>query len=1075
MADFPITRTRIIAPRKRPDYLQRPRLNSILESFMDKKLILVAAPAGYGKTALLVDFAESQSFPIAWYTIDVLDHDPVRFISYLIAAIHRIFPSFGQESLEALRSSVQSELDLNYLITVMVNDIFDHITEHFAVILDDYHLVNEDASINQFMSGFIQDVDENCHIIISSRTLLSTPDLPLLVARSEVGGLSYEELVFNQEEIQKLFQNTYDYDLLPEQAVLLGEKTEGWITGILLSSVARDTLELFQTASKPITGLGLTEYFDQLLSHNSLDIQKFMLSSSLLKEFDAELCEKVIGEALDLKDVSWGGLLNQTLKNNLFVLPVGEDGRTLRYHHLFQDYLYSSMTKRFSDESHQILICFSRHLERQREWEQAYKIYHDFQDLPELVALIEKAGPDLTVTGRTELLGSWLMGLPEEVRSSYPALVSLQGNVAVQRGDIKHGLALYDQAVSSFTLPSDKEAYLRTLSRRATAYRLMGNYQKAIQDAERIQEQSQGNLKLRSLLADASRTMGICYYQEGKFSDALFALEQANELYKSIADTYNEAVVKSEIGILYQAIGNPDKAAQFYKESLDYWSKKKVASWQATLMNNLGVLQHDQKKYEESVITLDKALQYTQISSHQRMEAYILASLGDVFLDLDAIVEANDIYKKAIEIARRIEEGYLVQYLNSALTKMNILTGQYQAAEDMLQMAEIEAEKSENESDIWQVLMDKALLNLHKDLNREAIAILLKLKSDAQPADSNLKIVQVIYSLMVAYCRQNQPDLMTEAARELESIDTFTGLIWMLNQFPIKEKSRELIYQKMPGLQRLFEENDQFISKLPELRKRVRQKNLQVTFAPAHYRIRALGRMSVKINNQMISNADWQTQHARDVFFILLSHPEGMTKEAIGLLLWPDVSSEEMRFRFKNTIYRLRRAVGKNAVLLQDDYYFFNTDLDYEYDVDEFSRSLRLAARAETAEEKVGYYRYALKQYRGEYLPEVGEDWAVIEREQLRLQYLQAGASLCELLFDLKRYNEAMEACNQALRVDVTQEAIYRIMMKIYAAEGSKVKVVQLYEHLYAVLQRELGVSPSQQLKHLYDGIIKNL
>ena len=122
------------------------------------------------------------------------------------------------------------------MISTITNDIYDHITEHFVIVLDDYHLMKSNPVIDQFLSDFVQRADDNCHVVITSRKLLTFPDLPLMVARSQVGGLSIEELAFLPEEIQKLFDKIFNKPIDQQEAAALAMRTEGWITGLLLTS-----------------------------------------------------------------------------------------------------------------------------------------------------------------------------------------------------------------------------------------------------------------------------------------------------------------------------------------------------------------------------------------------------------------------------------------------------------------------------------------------------------------------------------------------------------------------------------------------------------------------------------------------------------------------------------------------------------------------------------------------------------------------------------------------------------------------------------------------------------------------
>src|SRR5512136_1387266 len=137
-----ITRTKVILPQRRKELLSRPRLTNLLYDLLDYKLILIIAPAGYGKTSLLLDFTHQIDMPVCWYSLDTFDQAIPRFITHFIAAINQRFPSFGALSTSALEAASLLSPDINRLVTVIVNDIYEHIPEHFLFILDDYHLVS---------------------------------------------------------------------------------------------------------------------------------------------------------------------------------------------------------------------------------------------------------------------------------------------------------------------------------------------------------------------------------------------------------------------------------------------------------------------------------------------------------------------------------------------------------------------------------------------------------------------------------------------------------------------------------------------------------------------------------------------------------------------------------------------------------------------------------------------------------------------------------------------------------------------------------------------------------------------
>ncbi|MEN6523603.1 MAG: bacterial transcriptional activator domain-containing protein, partial [Anaerolineaceae bacterium] len=275
------------------------------------------------------------------------------------------------------------------------------------------------------------------------------------------------------------------------------------------------------------------------------------------------------------------------------------------------------------------------------------------------------------------------------------------------------------------------------------------------------------------------------------------------------------------------------------------------------------------------------------------------------------------------------------------------------------------------------------------------------------------------------------------------------------------------------SVQRLLELVYEFEEHLPSLRRRLRQKSTSIPFAPAKFSIRALGRMQVKINGKVIGNSAWQTQTARDLFFLLLTHPEGLTKETIGLIFWPDASPDDVRFRFKNTVYRVRKAAGKETISLHDDYYQFNYNLDYEYDVEDFLKKIDAAQSDNTPETKIELLKNAIQQYKGAYLPELEETWVIPEREHLQQLYNEAAIQLAELYTQQGQYQSALDECTKILAEDGSIEAAHRIAMRVHAAMGNSALVARQYERCVQILANEIGVSPSSQTQALYQTLIK--
>ena len=277
MFKFPISKTKIIPPRRRPELLARRRLLEMFYDMLERKLTLVSAPAGYGKTSLLIDAALECEFKCCWLSLDELDRDPQRFLAYLVASIGERFPGVGAQTAALMTGAATLEEEMERLAVTRVNETLEGIKEHFVLILDDFHILDGVQPIYDFLNRFIQLADDNCHMVVSSRTLTILSDLPLMVAREQVSGLSFSDLAFRKNEIQELILQNNNVHISDDDAQKLIGESEGWITGLQFSG------SLFTRAgsANPVVNTG-ADLFD-FLGQQVVDRQKPELRDVLLR------------------------------------------------------------------------------------------------------------------------------------------------------------------------------------------------------------------------------------------------------------------------------------------------------------------------------------------------------------------------------------------------------------------------------------------------------------------------------------------------------------------------------------------------------------------------------------------------------------------------------------------------------------------------------------------------------------------------------------------------------------------------------------------------------------------------
>jgi LuxR family maltose regulon positive regulatory protein len=1064
------TPTKVILPQRRKELFTRQRLINLLYDLLDEKLILVIAPAGYGKTSLLIDFAYQVDLPVCWYAVDDLDQTPERFFTYFIGALHRRFPEFGETSRAALKALNPFNPDVNQLVSVIVNDAYEHIQEHFLIILDDYHLVSNVREIQAFINRFINESAENCHLILSSRTLLSLPDLPLLVARSQVGGVGFEELAFRADEIQSFVLQYYHVTLSDSASQDLARDTEGWITGLMLSAQVMGPGMTNQMRAARVTGIELYTYLAQeILDQQTAAIRDFLLRTSFLDEFDVSLCASIWGS-----DDNWRGLINQVIQNNLFVLPVGEDGKWLRYHHLFGEFLRTQFERERPDQVEALLRRIAYVYTEREEWARAYSLYNRIRDNLAIAELVEKAGPALIRNAQFAVLAKWIDSLPVETLDSHPSLISHKGAILLIQGQVEKSLEYLNRAELAQRENHDRPGLAHTLARRATAQRYLGRYQASISDGMRALELSEGEAELRSVQADAYCAVGICLQHQGQLNEAHEKLDQSLVLYESTHDEQNTAMVHMELGICCQYQGETRQAVKHYEQALAYWQGVRNTARQSFVLNNLGSLHHLSGNYIEAAKLFEQALILARNNGILRSEAYLLFNLGNLYADLEANDSSRDAFQKTRDACQTLDDHSLMLNIDLAESTLARREGELSRANAYLQSAQGLVQKSHSsfENSVW--AMEAGSLALAENKVEMALKHLSEAYSIFNESGQKLEAASAALLLSRAYSldndRQMAQSTMGHALNLVSDLDSIQPLVVVGRSTKAELKSYAGDGNIGPAAIKLLSRIENFERQIASLRRRLRPHAATVLLIPPKLSIFALGRSQVKVDGKVVTSSSWVNQkRARELLFFLVAHAnKAMTKEEIGVILWPESSSEQLRLQFRNTLYYVRYALGQEVILNADRRYSFNSDMDYSYDVQEFERTIGQAEHAESPAQKIEFLQQGVNIYQGEFYPEGEENWVMTERQRLAQIHEHSLLTLAQLHLENGEPKAALIHLQTILAENHCMESAHRMAMQAYAALGNRSGIANQYEQCKQLLQDELGLEPSPETTQLY-------
>lgn len=448
--------TKLHRPQLRPDLVARPRLSKSLEQGLWRGLTLISAPAGSGKSTLLAQWLTETRVPVGWLALDEADNHPGRFLQYLVAALHRAHPALDATVDRLLQSA--GAVDPEQLLTATVVVPLAEHDQPLALVLDDYHVI-DDPVIHRAIAWLLDHRPPTLHLIITTR---HDPPLPLarLRVRDQLNEIRAVDLRFNHAEARDFFRESMRLALSDADIDTIERRTEGWVAALQLSALSlrgcTDRAEVLD-ALRGDHHLIADYLVQEVLDHQPPERRRFLLRSAVLERLCGPLCAAVTGQA-DAQRV-----LEELDAGNLFLIPLDEQRRWFRYHHLFAELLRRRLEQELPDETTGLH-------RRASAWFRARGLIHEAVaharkagDRELLVELLDTEGESLIIRGETETLRDWMSGLPDVSYRQWPRLAMLQGWCSATNGDYPRAaevVALGDRGLAENNALSAAERFI---------------------------------------------------------------------------------------------------------------------------------------------------------------------------------------------------------------------------------------------------------------------------------------------------------------------------------------------------------------------------------------------------------------------------------------------------------------------------------------------------------------------------------------------------------------------------------------------------------------------------------------
>jgi LuxR family maltose regulon positive regulatory protein len=620
-----LLQTKFYVPPIRSIQIARPRLTDLINRGLERALILVSAPAGYGKTSLVSSWLKETKIPSAWLSLDAGDNDPIRFLQYLLTTLLPIVPDIENDLFGMLQGIQPSQYE--NVINQLANELAS-VSDPCVLVLDDFHVIESEAVL-KMLSYLLEHLPNQMHLVILTRT---DPPLPLsrLRVRGQLLDIRADQLRFTLDEVAAFLNDSIGLSLSAKDLSAMERRTEGWIAGLQLAALSMQGSKDIHGFVSAFTGSHhyVMDYLaEEVLKLQPMEVSTFLLQTSILDRLCGPLCEFVV-EAKPAGNAVGQGMLERLEEMNLFVIPLDDERRWYRYHHLFADVLRKRLEHQFPELLPELHLRASQWYEKNGFIAESiqYAILAGNQE--RAAHLIEENGCLLLISGEVTTLLNWADAI-EFQSEAYPWLAIQKAWALALTGDLERvepTLQVPEKLLAPLEPTDEVKTMLGTIAAaRAQCANLRANTQLAAEYAqEALQLLPDCSSISQSVRSVATSILGDANRINGNLEEAIQAYSEAIKIGREADNLHMVIIANSSIADILMEQGQLHRAADLYIQTLQMAVRPdgQRSPLAASIFASMGRLSYEWNRLDEAEEYIRQCMELSRIWGDTGQQAY---------------------------------------------------------------------------------------------------------------------------------------------------------------------------------------------------------------------------------------------------------------------------------------------------------------------------------------------------------------------------------------------------------------------------------------------------------------------